>query len=157
MRLAVSSLLVAIVFVTTGCTEVKTEFSPTIHEDAVIVSAVHTPARHDVGLGMTAMDTGVGHMDFNGNMGVPIGGGMQISSVETPEKFAVVFRCQHGEFIIQRREIYDRFHNLIGSTADVTYREEYRVTYEKREGVKEVTDRVLVDYDFLNAVLKVEE
>ncbi|MBI3956597.1 MAG: hypothetical protein HY340_01270 [Candidatus Kerfeldbacteria bacterium] len=139
-----------------GCgKQIVQETSAELHEDAIIANAVHTPSDHRVGLGMTAfdLDDNIG-FDMSGNMGLKLGGGLQVSSSTVPEKFAVVFRCPHGEFIIERREIYERLHNCTGHTADISYREVYRTTKERRDGEWTVSDRVLVDFDFLNAVLK---
>ena len=50
--------------------------------------------------------------------------------------------------------LYDKLHN--GDEVDVTYREQFAVTYDKnKEGKKEVIARVLTRYDFLDAVPKV--
>lgn len=139
-----------------GCKEVRNEASPVLHENAVVLQTVFTPSEHHVGLGFRAFDDplGMGSYDWGGNHGIPITDDLQVSHSSVPEKYAVVFQCQHGQFIIERKEIYQRFQNLTGSTADVTYREIYRATYEKENGEKHLVDRVLVDFDFLNAVLK---
>jgi len=139
-----------------ACTDVRQEFSGTLHEDAVIADAIYTPSHHDTELGLTAIKTGPAGLDFGGNFGLRIGGGLQISSVTVPEKFAVVFKCAHGEFVISRKEIYEKFKNHKGAAVDVSYREEYRSTYEQVEKNldKQVVERVLVDYDFIDATLK---
>jgi hypothetical protein len=139
----------------TACQEVKRECSNTLHEDAVIVGVVYTPSRHDSQVGLTAIKTGPTGIDYGGNLGIRVNGGLQISSVEVPEQFAVVFSCQHGQFIITRKEVYEKLKDHKGRTVDVAYREIYRTTYErKKDGEKQVVARELVGYDFLDATLK---
>jgi len=83
-----------------------------------------------------------------------LGHGLQVSEVETPEEFACRLPLSsNGEFIIKRREMYERFQNLVairspsptGSLSDPT---------ERQGDSTKVLDRVLTKYDFLNAVLK---
>jgi hypothetical protein len=139
----------------TGCPEVKREFSSTLHEDAVVVEVVYTPPRHDSQVGFTAFKTGPVGVDYGGNVGIGIGGGLQISEVTVHEKFAVVFKCKHGEFIVTRKEIYHQLKEQKGKTVVVDYREVYRTTYaDDNDGKKQAIERVLVDYDFLGATLK---
>ena len=137
-----------------GCVETHQEASEILHEEATIVEVVYTPSRHDTSVGLTGVKMGSIGMDYGGNMGVRIGGDLQVNSVKVPEKFAVVFRCKHGKFIIQRKEIYEKFKLCTGSGVDVTYLEIYDTTYGKKNGKREVMKRVLVDYDFLDASLK---
>lgn len=156
MRNFVAVFVCGIVLLSTGCKEIKREFSDTLHEDAVIIETVYTPSRHNAELGLTLIKTGPGPigMDFGGNFGIVLGGGLQISSVTVPEKFAIVFKCQHGQFIITRKETYEKLKNHKGKTVDVAYREVYRTTYDTKDGEKQVVERVLVDYNFLTATLK---
>ena len=137
-----------------GCRDVRREFSDTLHEDAIVVETVHTPSRHQTGLGFTAIKTGPFGMDFGGDFGLRIGGGMQISSTTIQEKFAVVFKCQHGKFIIHRKDVYEKLKDHTGETVVVAYREIYRTTYVMKDDKKEVVGRILMDYDFLDATLK---
>lgn len=155
MRKIVVILFIGMVLSLSGCSgEVKQEFSTTLHEDALVVDAVYTPSRHDTNLGFTAIKAGPMGIDLSGNMGFSIGSGLQISSVEVPEKYAVVFKCQHGQFIITRKDTYMKFKDHVGKTVDVAYREVYRTTYEMKEGKKIAVDRVLIDYNFLDATLR---
>lgn len=154
-------LLLVILFF--SCKEIKQEVSEVLHEDATIVNTVFTPSTHRAEVGMAAIGgkTGSIGIDFSGNVGIGLGNGLQISSVTVPEKFAVVFECKHGGFIsqgtdIRHKDLYERFKERKGSEVDVTYKEIYRVTYDDvdKDGKKEVIERVLVDYDFLNALPK---
>lgn len=148
---AVASLTL---FLLAGCQEVVREYSEVLHEDALIVSVVHTPASHESQLGLTAFKGGPFGMDYSGNFGLRIGGGLQISESEVPEKFAVVLQCQHGEFVIARKDLYQQLDGHEGQTVDVAYREIYRTTYETNEGKKQIVDRVLTKYDFLGVSFK---
>lgn len=144
-----------IVFFLMSCEEVKREYSATLHEDAFVADVAYTPSYHGNELGLSAFKTGPIGMDYSGNVGLRIGGGLQISSVTVPEKFAVVFKCQHGKFIVAKQAIYEQLKNSVGQTVDVAYREIYRTTYDnKSRKEKQVVDRVLISYDFLSATLK---
>ncbi len=155
MRRGTFAFVLVAILAVAGCKSVKTEYSAELHEDATIVNTAFTPSRHDVGIGIKAYDVGGISYDYSGNPGIGLGkSGMQISSSTVPEKYAVLFQCQHGRFIIERKEIYDRFNGLEGRSVDVAYREVYQVTHEKQDGVDKVIDRVLTDFDFLNATLK---
>lgn len=140
-----------------GCDRVETEQSKIIHEDALIMETVYTPSRHDTDLGLRAIGSGAGTIgiDFGGNVGIGIGSGLQISSVEIPEKFAVVFKCQHGKFIVERKEVYKKLKGQDGKAVDVSYTEVYRTTYKKQDDGKEhVIKRVLIKYHFIDAAVK---
>jgi hypothetical protein len=137
-----------------GCQEVRREVSETLYEDAVIAEVVYTPAHHKSQLGISAYKTGPIGVDFGGNVGLRIGGGMQVSRVKAREKFAVVFECQHGQFIVSRKEVYEKLKDYEGRRVRVAYQEVYRTTYETTDGEKRVIARDLVDYAFLDAVLK---
>ena len=148
------ALISSIMLFSIGCREVKQEFSNILHEDATISDAVYTPSRHDSELGLTAFKTGPIGVDFGGNLGFRIGSGLQISSVEVPEKFAIVFKCQHGQFIIGRKEVYEKLKDHKDKRVDVSYREIYRTVYDTEGGEKKIIERALTDYDFINATLK---
>ena len=137
-----------------GCQEIKREFSETMHEDAIISEVVYTPSRHSIELGFTAFKAGSVGVDFSGDLGFRLGESLQVSSVKVPEKFAVVFKCQHGQFIISGKEVYDKLREHKSKMVEVAYREVYRTTYDTKGGKKQVIARELVDYDFLDATLK---
>lgn len=142
-----------VALVATGCQETRIEQSSVLYESATILSAVHTPSHHKLGVKATTADKEdlVG-IDFGGNLGLNLGNGMQVSAVEVPEKFAVVFDCEHGQFIVQRKELYDKLKGVVGKRVVVSYKENYRVTYDKDDTGKKVeTSRVLIGYDFINA------
>jgi len=106
-----------------GCA--KTEYSAELTEPAEIMEVVYTPSQHGSGSGMG--------MTTNGTVV------MTVNNVNIPEVFAVVFKCEHGKFIIKRRDIWDKA--KIGMKVVVHYREVYRVTDKAR---------TLVRYDFMD-------
>ena len=149
-----------------ACKDVRTEKSAVLHEDAVVAARIYTPSTHDTQIGFKAFNmvgSGAGSlsMDYDGNMGVGIGNGLQISSVTVPENYGVLFQCQHGNFTSQgpdaRHQIlYQQLHD--GQKVDVLYQEIYQATYDDTndDGKKELLERVLVDFDFLDAQPKQE-
>lgn len=154
-RLAAILLGVLVILFFVGCSYTKQEFSSTLHEEAVVTETVYTPSRHNTEVGLKAFDlAGPISMDYGGNVGLNLGNGLQVSSVTVPEKFAVVFTCQHGQFIISRKSIHDRLTGHQGAKVDIAYREVYKTTYKKKDGKRQVVERVLTDYDFLDATLK---
>ncbi|HLD55008.1 MAG TPA: hypothetical protein VJB35_01985 [Candidatus Nanoarchaeia archaeon] len=146
----------------TGCKEIKTEVSNVLHEDAIVITKIYTPSRHDTDIELKAMnlmeeEEGFGSvsMDYDGDFGIGIGNGLQISSSEVPEKYGVVFKCQHGTFTSQgsderHKELYRKLQDNQG--VDVTYKEIYRTTYDKND----LVERVLTGFDFLDANPKKE-
>lgn len=109
----------------------KYEYSETLTEQATVDDVVFAPSQHGSSSGIA--------IDGNGRAGPTF------SSVSIPEKYAIVFRCQHGKFVVQGegekyRLLWERLHR--GQCVDVTYREEYVV---REDG------RVLTGYDFLDA------
>lgn len=155
--IAFIGMLIALVLF--SCSNTKTEYSPILHEQAVVVALIYSPSEHHTNLGTTMMDdfnNPMGGVDMNGNHGIKIGGGMQISESNIPEKYGVAFQCQHGTFTVEGSEVkhkvlYNKLH--VKDTVDVMYKEEYRVTYKKNDktGQKEVVNRVLNDLDFIDA------
>ena len=119
-----------------GCDMPKTEYSPTLTEEGEIYDTAYIPAGH-------GSDTAVG---FNTGKG----GGVTITpvSIDIPERYAVVFKCQHGKFVIageKAKGLYQRFER--GDKCTIEYREVIRV--EMKDG-KEVS-RSVYDLDFLDA------
>ncbi len=137
-----------------GCTKTKQESSAILFEEATIVDVIYTPSTHDTKLGLTMMKLGPVGIGFDGNTGIRMGGGLQVSSVNVPEKFDVIFKCQHGKFIVNGKERYDKFEKHIGKTVIVNYREIYKTTYQEKDGKDSIIERVLMSYDFIDATIK---
>lgn len=151
--LVVLSIFVLGFFLTSCGPEV--EKSGNLQEQAVIVNMIYTPSKHEMHLGKTMMNdynNPLGGVDMNGNKGIVIGEmngeTVQISESTIPEKYGVVFQCQHGTFTIQgdNREgeiskykvLYDKLGGHIGDTVNVIYQEVYHVYYEKNDDGKKV-------------------
>ena len=133
---AASLALVALV--ATGCERTKTEYSEVLTEPATVIDLVYTPSRHGSGVGPTFGITGEGDISV----------GIAITSVNIPERYAVVFRCKHGKFIIQSAKAKELWQRLkLNQEVTVSYKEVYRTVYDD----KKVVSRVLVKYDFLDA------
>lgn len=113
-----------------------TEFSNVMIEPAVVVETVFTPSIHqsNIDIGLTT------NLDLS----------FTPRSINVPEKYAVVFQCDHGKFIIERKELWDKL--KVGDKVVVSYREVYNVlsTDKDRDGVRE-SSVSLVDYDFVSA------
>lgn len=163
LGISITSLIVSVLtfsMTLTGCKEVKIEKSEVLHEEAKVITAIHTPSRHDVNLGTKMMDDEFsigGATDWQGRKGIAVGD-VVISHTEVPENFGVLFQCQHGSFTSQgsdprHKALYNKFQNWDGKMADVTYQEMYRVTYDDpdKDGKKEKINKVLIGFDFLDA------
>jgi len=116
------------------------ENSEILEEDAVVVDLVYTPSRHGDGSGV----------------GLTTGGDLAFvsTSVDIPEKFAIVFKCQHGKFIIdcntpERKKLWIDLDE--GQKVKVKYREVWKVKYEIYKKQKKMLSRTLKDYWFLTA------
>lgn len=162
-----SILIVCSLVLLNSCSDVRTETSTLLHEDAVVVTTIYSPSQHNTEITRTAYDHGSGDdyiqtgTDYNGNTGIKIGENVQITHTTVPEKYGVVFQCSHGTFSIEGSEtkhkiLYDKLNRSIGDTVDVMYKEMYNVTYEKPEGSKVAveTKRELYKLDFIDAQIK---
>ena len=117
---------------------VTTEFSDIMTEPAEVIEVVFTPStRHTT-------DSVDNHLN------------PQV--VDIPEKYSVVFKCEHGVFIVNTNdvlfsELIVRFKSLrAGDKVRVLYREIYEIlsTEHDRDGVREFFVS-LVGYDFIDA------
>ena len=138
MKKIASLLLFSISLFSINCKEVKTESSPELTERARVVDVIFQPSNHGSGVGPT--------FDLTGNGGL----GIAITSVDIPEKYAVVFECQHGKFIIQgdqqkAKELWQRLKR--DQQVTVRYKEVYETTYEDGRAL----ERHLTKYDFVDA------
>lgn len=126
----------------------KTEYSDVLFEDAVVEDVVYTPSRHSVETTITTTPT----IDMDGNLTLHTG--LDTTDVTVPERFAVVFRCKHGQFIVERKEVYKKLTKDTGKTVLVQYQEVYETKYKRVDGEKKLISRTLVKYHFLDATLK---
>lgn len=84
-------------------------YGPELEETAVVEDVIYSPEQNGTATGFT------------------FGGDFHVSSVHTNAKYVVVFRCQHGKFIIdsQNNELAEHFWKLAvkGQTVTLKYRE----------------------------------
>ena len=125
--------------------------SATLHEDARVVQTIYAPSRHGTGSDVSPGITTSGDISFT----------FVDVKVDLPEKYAVVFQCQHGKFIVEGTD--KKYKNLQeklneNDIVDVTYTEQYVDTIRHQKDTKKGDDRVivrrLVGYDFLDAQKK---
>jgi hypothetical protein len=124
---------------------VRYESSAVMQEPATVSDLIFTPANHASDVSPTF------GVDMNGNANI----GFAVTSVTMPEKYAVVFECEHGKFIIQKdqQQAKKLWRTLKkGQAVTVYYKEVYRITeYGKPNGPKQFVSKELAKYDFLNA------
>lgn len=142
-----------------GCSNVKTEYSEVLHERAVVVTMIYSPSEHRTEITHTAFGNGSGFIgtDWDGNAGIKISDDYQLTSTTIPEKYGVVFQCQHGTFTVdgsdqKHRVLYQKLLKNVRDTVDVLYKEGYYVTYDDKDE-KKVVKRELMNMDFIDAQL----
>lgn len=155
-------VIVGLALLVAGCRYTKKEYSSVLTEDAEVVDLVYTPSRHGSGSGAGPS------INMSGDVGISF-----VSvSVDIPEVYAIIFKCDHGKFIVQsnkheesqkikslRENLKDGHHkesqkikslweNLKdGQKVSITYREVYKNTYD---GDK-LLESHLVKYNFIDA------
>jgi hypothetical protein len=169
-------LSLAIAATLTNCTDVRTETSELKHEKSTVVTLIYSPSKHETKITRTAYndlntnslldeddDFGLSPIvntgtDYDGNQGIKISKNHQITNTTIPEKYGVVFQCEHGTFTVEgseqkHRVLYHKLYNSTRDTVDILYKEQYFVTYEedKATGKKVETKRVLNKLDFIDA------
>lgn len=114
----------------------RTEYSATLTETGEIYDTAFVPKGHGSDVKM--------HFDSEGNVSLtPV-------TVNIPERYAIVFKCQHGKFVIdgdKAKGLYNRFNR--GDRVIIQYREIIRVhlTDDKE------TSREVYGLDFLDAII----
>lgn len=106
-----------------GCD--KTEYGPLKHEQATVVQTIYSPATHGTVSGT--------NLDLDGNLS------FSNSTIETQESWAVVFACEHGQFVIHKKEIWEKVKP--NQQVTISYKEVYRVSSDGKAA--------LVKYDFI--------
>ena len=147
IRSGLAVLALAVGLTTNGCEKRgiyhETETSPVLHEEARVAQTIYVPESR-------------GHGSSSGwNFGE--GGGYTVSSasIHTPAKYAVVFECQHGKFIIEGesqryKTLWEKLKD--NQIVDVEYKEVGEVKCEyKGNNNRNVLERKIVKYDFLDA------
>lgn len=125
-------LLVLIFALLVGCSGHTTKYGPVLTEPATVQSLAYVPRGHGSGVGMTMK------------------GEMSVSSVDIPERYAVVFQCRHGSFVVEgqrARELFGKVRQ--GQRVAVHYREVMRCPALENDGTQKPC--VVRDLDFLDA------
>lgn len=125
-------IVAAVVFallLTTACN--SRSYSQDLYEDGEVIGSTFMPANHGSATGVSSK------------------GSLVVSSVEIPAVYAVVFKCEHGQFVVQGEgERYKQLWEQLpqGTKVDIVYREIYEGSDDKKR---------LVKLDFLYAKRKV--
>ncbi len=140
-----------------ACADVERQETEIMHEKAVVVTLIHSPSQHNVELTQTAYKTN-NHIgtDYNGNTGLSIGDGVQLTTSTIPERFGVAFQCQHGTFTVEgdkikHKVLYDKLYGRMRDTVDILYKENYLLTYETENKVRVLKKKELIKIDFVDA------
>ncbi|MBI4020864.1 MAG: hypothetical protein HY369_01340 [Candidatus Aenigmarchaeota archaeon] len=128
--------------------EVTAEQSDILHEQATVADLVYTPSQHGSAGRGAFVQTSEGGARLYQNIEITI-----------PERYAIVFACEHGKFIVENdqakaHELWTRLRE--DQEVTIQYREEYRVTakvtyQDGTETARQEVRRELVGYDFLDA------
>lgn len=126
-----------------GCQEERIEYSPVLHEEAKVVDAIYIPSKHGSGMSVS--------MNLDDGSISP-----GITSIDIKEKYAVIFKCQHGKFIIEGTdEPYKKLWEKMtaGEKVKISYKEKYYSVYDdtNNDGTNELIEKKLIKYDFLDA------
>lgn len=151
-RYAILLSIVLLTVVLAGCDykDSVQKRSSELAEPATVVDLVYTPSNHGSDVSPSV------HMTEDGNLGL----GLTFTEIHVPEKYAVVFQCQHGKFIIQddqakAKELWSRLKD--GQKVTVRYNEVYeevyaiQTTWWGKELYRELVARKLLKYHFIDA------
>ncbi|MFA5999972.1 MAG: hypothetical protein WC783_03280 [Candidatus Paceibacterota bacterium] len=142
-------LLCILVVSLASCVKYGNTSSEILYEEAIILNATHTPSSHDV-----VPTMGVG-MSFKGDLVMM----PTTRIIDVPEKWGVIFKCKHGEFIVERTNptLYNKLKDSVGKKVNVSYKEIYNIKYEKvpdpvtGKKIWYPVSKTLKDYDFIDA------
>ena len=126
-----------------SCLSEISEYSEEHTEDGSVYDVVYMPSGHssEVAPGFT------------------MNGDLTFTSVDInlPERYAVIFKCKHGKFVIDGnhgKELFQRLEK--GDKVTINYLEKHRVIKRKVEDKIIVEDK-LMDLDFLDAIKQKED
>lgn len=136
----INKFIILICLLCLGCDSYTRRIeSSVLTESAVVVDNLYNPSYHQ----------------SSTDIGFTTGGEVTMTptSIDVPETWGVIFRCQHGKFAITGSDV---FHKKMWDRLDVNtevtikYKEVYDITYDSAND-KEISRR-LIDYDFIDAV-----
>ena len=120
-------ILVTIALV--GCKDTEVLTTGILKEKAVVVTLIYSPSEHNTELTQTAFHNGsMMGTDYQGNQGIKVGNGMQLTTTEIPAKYGAAFQCEHGTFTVEgsetkHRVLYDKLSREVGDTVTILYKE----------------------------------
>jgi len=123
-----------------GCEHEKEEYSNVKEETATVQDLIYCPSRHSSEINPT--------VSFDGD---DISIGMDIDEVDFPEKWGVVFECEHhGNFVVvgeneRHKKLWERMKK------NKTYKITYRDVFTSRYDGDKLLGRKPKDYWFLDA------
>jgi hypothetical protein len=133
----VGLVLLVLVAMLYGCRYDVTQYGPTLTEEAKVVDLAYVPAGH-------GSSSSVG---YSTSGDVTFGGG----SVDIPARYAIVFECSHGRFVVEGEQHAALWRRLReGQTVSVRYREVQRC--ESEDGDPLPNTCRTYDLDFLDAL-----
>ncbi len=140
MKTLITALAISGSLIFSGCKEqTKYENSEILYEKGKVITTLYSKK----------------HSDSNVGVGMTTGGNLAVTStsITIPERWRVVFRCEHkNKFpIMGEDEKYKRLWEKLdeGDSVDIAYKEIYKIKYDRK--TKQVINKELIDYDFIDA------
>lgn len=140
MKTLITALALAGSLIFSGCKEqTKYENSEILYEKGKVITTLYSKK----------------HSDSDVGVGITTGGNLAVTStsITIPERWGVVFRCEHGNKfpILGEDEKYKVLWEKLdeGDSVDIAYKEIYKVVYDRK--TKQVINKELMDYDFIDA------
>lgn len=123
-----------------GCESYEIKSSDILSETAIVRDVIFQPSQHG--------STSSLGMNMDGDLT------MHTGSIDVPEKYSVVFECQHGKFIISGsgeyyKKLLSKMH--VNQSVDVKYREVHKIINKKTNKRGGPYEDHLIKYDFLDA------
>jgi hypothetical protein len=129
-------LLLIVPFIFMGCKHHEIMYSKVLEEPAVVYDTVYFSGSHGSGIGVGPVVGGEG------------GIGISVVSVDIEPMWSIIFKCQHGKFVVEgSSERYKALYEALERNDKVTviYREKLDVL---KDG-KDILEQHLIGYDFL--------
>jgi hypothetical protein len=128
------AVIAAVVLMLAGCKYQVTRYGPTKTEEATVVDLAYVPSGHGSGSGV----------------GISMSGDISVSStsVHIPERYAVVFKCDHGKFVVEGSQ-HAALWKRLSKDQPVTI--QYREVQECTKDGDSVYGCVTTDLDFIDA------
>lgn len=137
--------LVIIALLISSCSFEKTEYSQLMTEPALVVDSIYSPSTHESSV-KTNLEYRFDWWDGDYRL-MPV---TRPTIVTVPPKYAIIFQCPHGKFVIDSQENGERLWRKLtpGQRVVIHYREIFKVKYDDGKCLY----RNLCGYDFIDAV-----